>query len=491
MRVNKKVIEGAAVVIFALTITVTTVSDGKVDTKVEQFTKVDLYEDIAATKEKAAFDIVASAGAANLSEFAAVGAAEEIATEAGAPAEDQPAAEETSQIQPAADEAAGNQPAAEEPEQNQAVAGQLAENQPAAGQQLPEDQTAEVQPEGQPAAAGQAAEVQPEGQPAADQAAEVQPEGQPAADQAAESQPGEEAVSEWATRLMPDVEEYLNIRAEANEEAELLGKLRKGDMADILERGEEWSKISSGSVEGYVKNEYCVFDEAAEAMANEQGTVYATSLTGGLRVRAQADSSEETEIIDVLAEGDKLKVDTAAEAPEGWVAVQCSDTTAYVSAEYVSVELKLGRAISIEEERAAIQKAQEEAAKKKQKSGGGTSQKEAVAASYDDVTLLGALIQCEAGGESYEGQLAVGAVVMNRLRSGYAGSISGVIYQSGQFTPASSGALANVLARGVSGSCLAAAQAAIGGADNVAGATHFRSASSGQAGIVIGNHVFY
>ena len=119
-------------------------------------------------------------------------------------------------------------------------------------------------------------------------------------------------------------------------------------------------------------------------------------------------------------------------------------------------------------------------------SGGGN-----VTANASDLAMLAALVECEAGGESYEGQLAVGAVVMNRLRRGYAGSIYGVIYQSGQFTPASSGALANVLARGVSGSCLAAAQAAIGGADNVAGATHFRSASSGQAGIVIGNHVFY
>ena len=102
----------------------------------------------------------------------------------------------------------------------------------------------------------------------------------------------------------------------------------------------------------------------------------------------------------------------------------------------------------------------------------------------------GALIQCEAGSESYEGQLAVGAVVMNRLRAGYAGSISGVIYQSGQFTPASSGALASVLSSGVSGSCLSAAQEAINGADNVNGATSFRRVGSAD-GLVIGNHVFF
>ncbi len=317
-----------------------------------------------------------------------------------------------------------------------------------------------------------------------------------------EEQPVEqpvEEVSPWATKLMPNVETSLNIRAEASEEAEVVGKLYRGAAADILERGAEWSKISSGTVEGYVKNEYCVFHAEAEAMANELGTTYATAATGGLRVRAEASATEETTIVDVLEEGEKIKVDTATAAPEGWVAVLRGDTTAYVSAEYVTVELELGKAISIEEELAAIKKAEEEkaakeAAKKqsKQTSSSGTTQKAAVAASYDDVTLLGALIQCEAGGEPYEGQLAVGAVVMNRLRSGYGGgSIYGVIYQSGQFTPASSGSLERRLANGVSASCLQAAQEAINGADNVNGALFFRRASSGQAGIVIGNHVFY
>lgn len=80
---------------------------------------------------------------------------------------------------------------------------------------------------------------------------------------------------------------------------------------------------------------------------------------------------------------------------------------------------------------------------------------------------------------------------MNRVRAGYAGSISGVIYQSGQFTPALNGTMAGVLASGVSGSCIQAAQQAISGVDNVNGATSFRSVSSGMQGIVIGNHVFF
>lgn len=298
-------------------------------------------------------------------------------------------------------------------------------------------------------------------------------------------------VSEWDTKLMPNVEEYLNIRTEANADAEVVGKLYKGSVADILEKGEEWTKISSGTVEGYVNNEFCVFGAEAEAMAKEQGTVYATSLTGGLRVRETAGTTEDIAILDVLEEGEKIKVDTETQAPEGWVAVLCSDCTGYVSAEYVTVELELGKAISIEEELAAKKKAEEEARKKAQEDRPGTTQKGAVEATYDDLTLLGALIQCEAGGECYEGQVAVGAVVMNRLRAGFAGSIYDVIYQPGQFTPAYTGRLASRLSKGVSSSCLQAAQEALNGVDNVNGALFFKRASSGQPGIVIGNHVFY
>lgn len=298
-------------------------------------------------------------------------------------------------------------------------------------------------------------------------------------------------VSPWAAKLMPKVEDFLNIRAEASDESELAGKLHKGAVADIVERGEVWTKISSGSVEGYVKNEFCATGFEAEKLAEEQGTTYATAVSSGVRVRAEASAEDAVEVLDVMEEGGRLKVDKEAAQADGWVAVKCNDKTGYVSAEFVTVDLKLGKAISVEEEKAAIAAAEAEKKKQRQQSSPGTQNRGGVAASYDDVTLLGALIWCEAGSESYEGQLAVGAVVMNRLRAGYAGSISGVIYQSGQFSPASSGKLARTLQNGVSASCLQAAQEAINGADNVNGAKSFRNARSGHTGIVIGNHVFW
>ena len=114
-----------------------------------------------------------------------------------------------------------------------------------------------------------------------------------------------------------------------------------------------------------------------------------------------------------------------------------------------------------------------------------------VAVGATDETLLAALVYCEAGNQPYEGQLAVASVVMNRVRSGaYPNTVAGVIYASGQFTPAMNGKVAMQLQKGVPDICLQAAQAAIGGATNVGMATHFRR-WTGQEGLVIGAHVFY
>lgn len=108
----------------------------------------------------------------------------------------------------------------------------------------------------------------------------------------------------------------------------------------------------------------------------------------------------------------------------------------------------------------------------------------------DDTSLLAALIYCEAGNQSYEGMVAVGAVVMNRVYSAsFPNSISEVIYQSGQFTPASSGALASALANGVPSTCYDAASAAIAGENPVGGALYFNTGSG--KGMKIGDHQFY
>lgn len=299
-----------------------------------------------------------------------------------------------------------------------------------------------------------------------------------------------EEEAAWQNRLMANVEESLNVRTEPNEVAALAGKLRKGDVAEVVERMDGWTHITSGNVDGYVKDEFCVFGQEAYAYAKANCTTKATVLEAGLRLRSEA--NEASSIYDVVAQGDTLTVAADMEVPEGWVAIQYGDGIAYVSAQYVEVALSTGTGITVEEEQAIIakQKEEEEAKKAEQAKKAATTQKAAVEASYDEVTILGALIQLEAGNECYDGQVAVGAVVMNRVRSGsYPNSISDVVYQRGQFSVRDR--VAGVAAGGVKSSCLQAAQQAINGTDNTGGALQFAPVSSGRGGVVIGNHVFY
>ncbi len=110
----------------------------------------------------------------------------------------------------------------------------------------------------------------------------------------------------------------------------------------------------------------------------------------------------------------------------------------------------------------------------------------------EDIKLLAALIFCEAGNQPYAGKVAVGAVVLNRMESGrYPNSLESVIYQRGQFTPASSGKLARVLRSGnIPSSCYEAAQDALNGADPVNGALYFNTGRAGTRGYKLGDHYF-
>ncbi len=110
-----------------------------------------------------------------------------------------------------------------------------------------------------------------------------------------------------------------------------------------------------------------------------------------------------------------------------------------------------------------------------------------------DRYLLANLIYCEAGGEPYAGQLAVGAVVINRLLSSvYPDTITGVIYQKSQFSPVGSGRLAIALAEDrATPACYQAADEAMAGVSNVGDCVYFRTPIEGLTGISIGGHIFY
>lgn len=281
-----------------------------------------------------------------------------------------------------------------------------------------------------------------------------------------------------STLVMAKVNEYVNIRKEANQDSEKLGVLYKDCGGHIVERQGEWTKIQSGDVTGWVKDKYLYFGNEAKQLAEEVGMLVAYSQTDTLRVRKEA--SLDGGVLGLLSKGEALE---AIKEQGDWVEVSYEGTTGYVSAEYVKVEFDIDAAESMEVIRAR-EKAEEEAKRHQQK--------EAVLATASELQILAALIQCEAGGESYEGQVAVGSVVMNRVRCvAYPNTVAEVIYASGQFTPAVTGKLDRVvLSSNIKPSCLQAAQEVLNGVTNVGDALHFRRVGTKQ-GIIIGNHVFW
>lgn len=333
-----------------------------------------------------------------------------------------------------------------------------------------------------------------------------------------QEQPLSEEEQKWQNKLMAKVDDFLYVRESADSDSEIVGKMYKGDRAVIEEEGDTWTKISSGNVTGYVKNKYCVTGTDALTYAKKHCDTIAKASIDGLRVRR--DASTDAQIVTTVAAGDRLTVNTKAEEKDGWVAVKLGSDTGYVSEEYVNLTMDTGKAVTLEEEQAAIkaaeekkaaeeaaaaEKARKEEAEKKaaqeaasdssssnQTTSSASTQNASFAATADEETLLAALVQCEAGGTSVQCMTAVGAVVVNRVRSSsFANSIYGVIYQRGQFGPASSGRLEARLASGVSASARQAARAALNGSDPTGGAKYFKLASSGHAGVVVGPIVFY
>jgi len=302
----------------------------------------------------------------------------------------------------------------------------------------------------------------------------------------AENQTEEKAEEETSDLFMAKVNNSVNVRTEPDENSEKAGLLYKDCGGKIIERGDGWTKVQSGKLIGWVSNDFLYFDEEAQALAEDVGFKILTVNTDALRIRKEP--SEDAGVLGLVADGDEL--DVSDDTNPDWVEVVFEGETGYVSAEYVTVTFSIDTGESMAEikEREA-REAAEAAEKRKEEL---HKKQAAIVADNDDLRLLAALIQCEAGTVNYEGQLAVGAVVMNRVRSGaYPNTISGVIYASGQFTPALNGKVASVYYGKVYDSCFVAAQAALNGETNVGTATHFRRSSGGHEGIYIGGQVFW
>ncbi|MCD8169998.1 MAG: SH3 domain-containing protein [Clostridiales bacterium] len=276
------------------------------------------------------------------------------------------------------------------------------------------------------------------------------------------------AASEYDNKVVANVTDVLNLRAEPSLEGKIIGKCYRGAGGTILEKKDGWTKIRSGKLEGWLNNDYLVFGQDIRPLAKELGLFTARVTTQTLNVREEP--TTESAIIGLAAGDDYYPV---LEEKDGWAKIQlASDTSGYVSTDYTKISVSPGKAISIEAELAALKETEKQQTKKKAEE----APKYVINVSSDEIYLLASCVMMEAGGYSYDGQLAVASTIVNRVKSGrWGSSVTDVIYAQGQFPGATSGLLDKYLTKGPSSSALKATKAALSGTNNIGDYLFFNS----------------
>ena len=207
-----------------------------------------------------------------------------------------------------------------------------------------------------------------------------------------------EETQEWSGKALANTNSTIYVLKEAKNGAKVVGTMKKNTVVTVEEVGEEWTKVSSGKITGYVKNTELLTGTAAVERAK-------TACKNGTSKITEFRQSSPAMVVDA-----------------------------------------------------------------------------------SDEKLLATIIWCEAGNQSRTGKVAVGAVVLNRVRSAkFPNTIKEVLYQKNQFSPVGSGWYAKALAAGVPEDCYEAARAALAGENPIGGCLFFQR---GGTGMQIGDHRF-
>ncbi|EOS31937.1 hypothetical protein C804_02859 [Lachnospiraceae bacterium A4] len=159
----------------------------------------------------------------------------------------------------------------------------------------------------------------------------------------------QEDAQDFSGLVIARVTNYVNVRSIPSEEGEIVGKLYDKSVGEFIEEKDGWYKIVSGNCTGYVKGEYCVVGEEAEALAKEVGTTYAIVNTTTLKVRKEA--STESAVLGLVPIEEELVV---VEELDGWVKIAIEEGDGYVSRDYVNLRTDFVHAESREEEEARL-----------------------------------------------------------------------------------------------------------------------------------------
>ena len=336
-----------------------------------------------------------------------------------------------------------------------------------------------------------------------------------------------------------DAKDMLDIHAEANRASAVVGQVMEDGHVAILAKYNDWVQIQAGEIAGWVPAENLVETEISneEAVAaNEQVIAERTGATASedeffaeeevqqdetAALQAEASEAAQNEIEEVQAaeeaaraeaeakaaaeaqaaaeEAARLEAEAQAKAAEE-AAQLAAEAQAKAAEEAARIEAEAQAQAAAEEAARLEAEAQAKAAAEEAARIAAEAQQAALAAqaaqtaaiSAEELKLLANIIYCEAGSESYVGKVAVGNVIMNRVKSAsQPNTITEVVYAKGQFSPVRNGSLQRALSSDkADAACYQAAIEALAGAQPVGGKLFFRR-NNGRSGQVIGHHVFY
>ncbi len=313
-----------------------------------------------------------------------------------------------------------------------------------------------------------------------------------------------------------DAKDMLDIHAEANTASAVVGQVMEDGHVAILAKYNDWVQIQAGEIAGWVPAENLVETEISneEAVAaNEQVIAERTGETASedeffaeeevqqdetAALQAEASEAAQNEIEEVQAAEEAARIEAEAQAKaaaeeaariEAEAQAKAAEEAARIEAEAQAKAAEEAARLAAE---AQAKAAAEEAARIEAEAQQAALAAQTAAVSAEELKLLANIIYCEAGSESYVGKVAVGNVIMNRVKSAsQPNTITEVVYAKGQFSPVRNGSLQRALSSDkADAACYQAAIEALAGAQPVGGKLFFRR-NNGRSGQVIGHHVFY
>ena len=283
-----------------------------------------------------------------------------------------------------------------------------------------------------------------------------------------------------------DAKDMLDIHAEANTASAVVGQVMEDGHVAILAKYNDWVQIQAGEIAGWVPAENLVETEISNEEAVAANEQVIAERTGETASEDEFFAEEEVQQDETAA----LQAEASEAAQNEIEEVQTAEEAARLEAE-AQAKAAAEEAARLEAE-AQAKAAAEEAARLEAEAQQAALAAQTAAISAEELKLLANIIYCEAGSESYVGKVAVGNVIMNRVKSAsQPNTITEVVYAKGQFSPVRNGSLQRALSSDkADAACYQAAIEALAGAQPVGGKLFFRR-NNGRSGQVIGHHVFY